>query len=120
MQIPRTKFVVADNSGAKSATCISTLKGQDVSAGNLIVVVAHQCRPGGAVKEGQVCLALVVRTVKNIKNGFGFLVSFSDNAVVLLGKDLKMIGTRVFGPISSSFKNNENYNKIVSLASEVI
>lgn len=120
MQVPRTKFVVADNSGAKSATCISTLKGQDIFAGNLIVVVVHQCRPGGAVKDGQVCLALVVRTVKAIKNSLGFLVNFSDNAVVLLDKDLKMIGTRVFGPVSSVFKNNEQYNKIVSLASEVI
>ena len=77
--------------------------------------------PVGAAQNHQKFRAVIVRTKKEIKREDGSYIRFDDNAVVILagnsGKD--PLGTRIFGPVARELKN-AGFNKIISLAPEVL
>lgn len=64
MIIEESKLVVADNTGAKIAKCFRILGQRKGTAGvgDIIRVSIQEASPTGAVKKGQVCHALIVRT----------------------------------------------------------
>ncbi len=118
----QTSLVVADNSGAKTATCIKVLGGSDhmiTGVGEIIVLSITSVIPGSKVKKGQVAKGVVVRTKSKIVRADGSFVKFDDNAVVLVDKDGEPIATRVFGPVAREVRQ-KNFIKIASLASEVL
>ena len=47
------------------------------------------------------------------------MISFDDNACVLINEDGNPTGTRIFGPIPRELRDKK-YMKIISLAKEVI
>jgi len=115
-----TKLLVADNTGATQVKCIKVLGGSKkmlASIGDNIVVSVQSSKPTSKIKAGEVQRALIVRTRKELRRKDGFVVKFSDNAVVLVDKDNEILGTRVFGPIPKEIR--EVNMKIVSLAQEV-
>ena len=119
----RSVLFVSDNSGAKVARCIQVIGGSKRKShgvvGDIIVASVINSSPGSKIKKGQVVKAVVVRTRSiSARNDSGSL-RFDDNAVVLIDKDGEPIASRVFGPISREVKLR-GYNKIASLASEVI
>jgi large subunit ribosomal protein L14 len=86
----------------------------------MVVVAIREATPKGIVKDHSVNEAVVVRTRKEIKRKDGSYIRFDDNAVVILEKGKKTpMGTRIFGPISRELKDR-GYDKIASLAPEVI
>lgn len=68
-----TELVVADNTGAKRAMCFRILRQRKRYAhiGDVINVAVKEALPTGAVKKGQVCLAVVVRTGQPIRRPYG-------------------------------------------------
>ena len=117
-----TRLSVADNSGAKSVQCIKVLGGskkRDATIGNIIVVSVKEAIPRSKVKKGEVHKAVVVRVAQNYKRLDGSVIRFGSNAVVLLDKQLEIIGTRVFGPVPRELRSM-NFMKVVSLAPEVL
>ena len=52
------------------------------------------------VKKGEIVKALVIRTKNFNKNN----IYFFENSVVLYSKQMKLIGTRIFGPVLKSFR----------------
>ena len=58
-----TELVVADNTGAKLAMCFRIIgqRKRYAHIGDVIKVAVKEALPTGAVKKGQVCLAVVVR-----------------------------------------------------------
>lgn len=117
-----TTLDVADNSGAKKVQCIKVLGGSKrkyAGIGDIIKVAVKEAAPRSKVKKGDVLLAVVVRTKKNVKRNDGSVIRFDDNAVVLLTANEQPIGTRIFGPVSRELRS-EKFMKIVSLASEVL
>ena len=117
-----TKLSAADNSGAKELLCIKVLGGSKkryAKIGSKIICSVKKAKPDSYVKKGEVVLAVVVRTKKHIKRKDGTVVSFDENAVVVINKDGNPKGTRVFGPIPRELRDS-NYNKIISLATDVI
>jgi large subunit ribosomal protein L14 len=100
----KTRFVITDNSGGKQAECIKVLKKkyQHASVGDYIVVAIKKVkmRKKMKVKMHDVRFGIIVRTKKNIKRYNGIYVSFEDNAMVLLDKNLNPIGNRINGPLS--------------------
>ena len=113
---------VADNSGAKEVLCIRVLGGTGrryASIGDTIVVSVKDTIPSGNVKKGVVSKAVVVRTKKEIRRPDGSYIRFDDNAVVLLGGNGEMRGTRIFGPVARELRDR-SFTKIVSLAPEVL
>jgi len=113
---------VADNTGARQAMCIKVLgstRRRYAGVGDIIVVTVKKAMPGGAVKKGEVCRGVVVRTRRPIRREDGSMVRFDTNAIVLLDPQLNPRGTRIFGPVPRELRT-KNYMKIVSLAAEVI
>lgn len=119
----RSILNIADNSGAKKAACIKVLGGtrrRYAHVGDIIVVSIKEAAPRGIVKKKAVERAVIVRTRKTINRKDGTYVRFDDNAIVIIGKDLQPKGTRVFGPIGRELRNNPEFQKIISLAPEVL
>lgn len=117
-----SRLRVADNSGAKEVLCIKVLGGtrrRYARIGDQIVVTVKDSMPSGNTKKGTVSKAVVVRTAKEIKRADGSYIRFDDNAVVLLGPNGEMKGTRIFGPVARELRE-KSYTKIVSLAPEVL
>ena len=112
---------VADNTGAKRCACFRIL-GQNkryAHVGDVIRVAIKEAQPTGMVKKGQVCRAVIVRTVAQIRRPDGSYLRFDNNACVLVDDKLNPMGTRIFGPVARELRD-KNYMKIVSLAPEVL
>ncbi len=117
-----TNLTAADNSGAKKIRVIRVLGGHGkryASVGDLVVVTVKAALPNSAVKKGEVCRAVIVRTAKEIKRKDGSFIRFDDNAAVILNNQGEPRGTRIFGPVARELRD-KNYMKIVSLAPEVL
>ena len=112
---------VADDTGAKECMCIKVLGGSRrryAGLGDVIVASVKKAIPGGDVKPGDVVKAVVVRTKKAARRDDGTYVRFDRNAVVLLDNELNPRGTRMFGAVARELR--EKFNKIISLAAEVV
>lgn len=116
-----TELVVADNTGAKLAMCFRIIGQRKTYAriGDVIKVAVKEAMPTGAIKKGQVCLAVVVRTGHPIRRTDGSSVRFDQNACVIVDAKLNPLGTRIFGPVARELRDR-NYMKVISLAPEVV
>lgn len=114
---------MADNSGAKVASCIRIVTGSGVKrradVGDTIVATVKDASPRGAVKKGQVVRAVVVRTRARTRRPDGSYIRFDDNACVIIDEAGEPTGTRIFGPVARELRD-KNFMKIVSLAPEVL
>ncbi len=113
---------VADNSGAKKVRCIKVLgdsKRRYARIGDLISCSVKTAIPGGNVKKGEVVLAVVVRTKKEIRRRDGSYIRFDENAAVIINKENEPVGTRIFGPVARELRER-SFMRIVSLAPEVL
>ncbi|HBG33610.1 MAG TPA: 50S ribosomal protein L14 [Acholeplasmataceae bacterium] len=117
-----SRMVVADNSGAKEVLVIKVLGGtrrRYANIGDIVVVTVKRATPAGIVKKGEVCKAVIVRTVSGLRRADGSYIKFDDNAAVIIKEDLNPRGTRIFGPVARELRE-KNFMKIVSLAPEVL
>jgi large subunit ribosomal protein L14 len=117
-----SRLVVTDNSGAKEVLCIKVLGGSHrryASIGDIIVCSVKKASPDGSIKKKKVVKAVVVRTKKEVKRDDGSYLRFDDNACVIIDDAGIPKGTRIFGPVARELKG-KGYNKIVSLAPEVL
>ena len=112
---------VADNSGAKELQCIHIIGGtrkRYAYLGDTIRCSVKKAMPGGIVKKGEIVTAVIVRTRKECRRVDGSYIRFGDNAAVII-KEKEPIASRIFGPIARELRAG-GYNKIVSLAPEVL
>lgn len=117
-----SRLLVADNSGAKEVLVIRNLGGSVVKhggIGDVIVCTIKKAAPNSGVKKGQVVKAVIVRTKHGVKRSTGEYLRFDDNAAVLIKDNKDPRGTRIFGPVARELRE-KGYNKIVSLAQEVL
>lgn len=114
-------LTVADNSGARLVKCIRVLgqRKRYAHVGDIIRVTVKEAIPHGAVKKGEVHLALIVRTKHAIRRPDGTTLKFDSNAVVIVDANKNPRGTRIFGPVARELRDNLHM-KVVSLAPEVI
>lgn len=122
-----TYLNVQDNSGARSVMCIKVLKGYKsryAYIGDCILVSVKKLRTkrrlSSKVKKGEILKALIVRT----KTKFGLVRngnfnSFTENSVILINKQNKLIGTRIFGLVSQKLRCTKFF-RVISLSSGVI
>ncbi len=116
-----TNLRVADNSGAKRVCCFRVLgqRKRYAHIGDMIKVAVKEAQPGGMVKKGEVCDAIVVRTKHQIRRIDGSHLRFDSNAVVLVDANKNPLGSRIFGPVARELRD-KNFMKIISLAPEVL
>lgn len=118
----RTILDVADNTGAKRASCIGVIGRQNkrfAEIGDIITVNIKESTPDAVVKKGEVARAVVVRTKNPTARPDGSYVRFDSNAIVIIDNQLNPRGTRVFGPVARELRE-KNFIKIISLAPEAI
>jgi len=118
----RTILDVADNTGAKRASCIGVIgrHGRRLAeVGDIITANIKEASPDGVVKSGEVVKAVIVRSVYPLRRVDGSYVRFDSNAIVIIDAQLNPRGTRIFGPVARELRD-KNFMKIISLAPEVI
>ena len=118
----RTIVDIADNTGAKKASCIKVLGRSGkryASIGDIISANVKEATPEAIVKKGEVVKAVIVRTRSPIRRKDGSYVKFDSNAAVIIDPQLNPRGTRIFGPVARELRD-KNFTKIISLASEVV
>ena len=118
----RTILDVADNTGARRASCIGVIGRANrryADVGDIITINIKESTPEAIVKKGEVAKAVVVRTRDLIIRPDGTYVRFDRNAVVIIDNTKTPRGTRVFGPIARELREKE-FTKIISLAPEVV
>ncbi len=119
----RSMLKVADNSGAKLVQCIRVLGGYKkryAQIGDIITVVIKSAQPYAQVKKSQVVSAVIVRQRKEVRRKSGIYIRFDENAVVIIEKKNKEPkATRIFGPVARELRA-KGFNKIISLAPEVL
>ncbi len=120
---PRSIVNIADNTGAKLGRVFKVLGGskrRTASIGDLIVMSIQIAEPRKAVKKKDVVKAVVVRQTKAFRRKDGSYVRFDENAVVIVdGVKKEPKANRIFGPIPRELAER-GYQKIVSLAPEVV
>lgn len=120
---PETVVKVTDNSGAKIGKVFKVLGGSKkryAELGELVILSVKTAEPRKGVKKKDVVCGVVVRQRKAYRRKDGSYVSFDDNAVVLINKETKEPrANRVFGPIPREIAD-AGFQKIVSLAPEVV
>ncbi len=122
MIMMRTILDVADNTGAKKASCIGVIgrHGRRIAEiGDIITANIKEASPDGVVKEGEVVKAVIVRSAYPIRRADGSYLRFDSNALVIIDQQMNPRGTRIFGPVARELRD-KNFMKIISLAPEVI
>jgi len=118
----QTRLAVADNTGARELMCIKVLGGSRrrfAGLADVIVCSVKSVIPGSDFKKGAVVRAVIVRAKKPTRRSDGSYVRFDSNAAVIIDNDGNPRGTRIFGAVARELRE-QNFMKIVSLASEVV
>jgi large subunit ribosomal protein L14 len=120
---PQSIVKITDNSGGKIGRVFKVLGGSKkryAELGELVILSVQTAEPRKQVKKKDVLCAVVVRQKKAFRRKDGSYVSFDDNAVVIVDKEKKEPkANRVFGPIPRELAE-AGFQKIVSLAPEVV
>ncbi len=119
----RSMLNVADNTGAKKLQVIRVLGGYKkryARIGDIVTAVVKEAAPHGTVKKSDIVSVVLVRTKKETRRKDGTYIRFDENAAVIIDKKTKEPkGTRIFGPVARELRS-AGYNKIISLAPEVL
>lgn len=119
----RSIVTISDNSGAKVGRVFRVLgatRKRYAEIGDVVVISVQKAEPRKSVKKKAIMRAVVVRQTKAFRRVDGSYIRFDDNAVILIDKDKKEpIANRVFGPVPREL-GELGYQKIISLAPEVI
>lgn len=120
---PQTIVKITDNSGGKLARVFKVLGGSKrryARIGDEVVIAVQSAEPRKQVKKKDVLRAIVVRQVQPFRRKDGSYIRFDENAVVIVEKGKKEPkANRIFGPIPREIAER-GYQKIVSLAPEVV
>jgi large subunit ribosomal protein L14 len=96
----QTWLTTRDNSGARSVECIRALGGfhrSFATPGDFLVVSVKRLRLLRKVKAGEIHLAVVTRTRKEVRFADGTSSRSEGNVVLLINRKKRLLGTRFFG-----------------------
>jgi len=120
---PQSIVKITDNSGGKIGRVFKVLGGSKkryAELGELVILSVQTAEPRKMVKKKDVLCGVVVRQRKPFRRKDGSYISFDDNAVVIIDKEKKEPkANRVFGPIPREI-SEAGFQKIASLAPEVV
>ena len=118
-----TLVKITDNAGGTLGAVFKVLgssKKRYAEIGERVIISVKVASPRKMVKKKDVHQAVVVRTRNAYRRKDGSYIRFDDNAVVILEKDkMDPKAGRIFGPIPRELAE-KGFQKIISLAPEVI
>jgi large subunit ribosomal protein L14 len=115
---------VSDNSGARFVYCINVPKeawrvgagsGTVIKASVKKVLVKQNVKKSRVLKQGQLCQALIIRTVFGFRRWGIFYFNAMSNSVIVVNKQLLPLATRLFGPVYREIRGKKFF-KIISKA----
>lgn len=114
---------ITDNGGGTEGRIFKVLGGSKrryAQIGDIVVISVKKAQPRKMIKKKDVHHAVVVRQTKPFRRKDGSYISFDDNAVVIIEKGkFEPKAGRIFGPIPREIAEI-GYQKIASLAPEVL
>lgn len=120
---PQTIVKITDNSGAKIGRVFKVLGGSKkryARIGDVVVLSVQSAEPRKLVKKKEVLRGVVVRQKQPFRRKDGSYIRFDENSVVIIDSEKKEPrANRIFGPIPREI-GEMGYQKIVSLASEIV
>jgi large subunit ribosomal protein L14 len=120
---PQSIVKIADNTGAKIGRVFKVLGGSKkryARIGDIVVLSVQVAEPRKMVKKKDILHAVVVRSRQATRRADGSYIKFDENAVVIIDKEKKEPrANRVFGPIPREI-SEAGYQKIASMAPEVL
>ena len=120
---PQSIVKIADNTGGKVGKVFKVPGGSKrryARIGDVVILSVQVAEPRKQVKRKDILHAVVVRTMKAFRRRDGSYIRFDENAVVVIDKAKKEPrATRVFGPVPRELAER-GYQKIASLAPEVL
>jgi len=123
MVLHRSILKLADNTGAKKLMVIRVLCGYKkryARLGEVVTCAVKEAIPHALVKKGDIVHAVLVRTRKDTRRKDGSYIRFDDNAAVIIDpKTKEPKGSRILGPVARELRAS-GFNKIISLAPEVL
>ncbi len=118
----RSLLEVADNTGARKASCIGVIGRSGkltAEVGDIISANIKESTADASIKQGEVIKGVIVRTKNKIRRKDGTSLRFDTNALVIIDAQMNPRGTRIFGPVPRELRD-KGFMKIISLAPEVI
>ncbi len=119
----RSLVTITDNTGAKIGRVFKVLgasKKRYAEIGEKVVISIQKAEPRKQIKKKDIVHAVVVRQTKPFRRKDGSYIRFDENSVVIIDKNKpEPLANRIFGPIPREL-GEAGYQKIVSLAPEVI
>lgn len=117
----QTKLKIIDNSGISIGQCLKIYKKKIGQIGDIILISTKTLRSHKKIKinKGDIFKALIIHTRYPQKSTIGNMIRFDENCITILNNQMKPLGTRIFGPITSEFRKQKQF-KIVSLASNIL
>lgn len=124
MVFNQTKLQITDNSGAKQIKIFHLFKysvsQKCSSSGDLVLGSIRKYKAHKKLCKKQICTGLIVTSRKNVLRRNGNFIKFDETRGVLLTRDFKkLLGTRIFGPISKEVRRG-SYSRILSISKTVI
>jgi len=120
---PQTIVKITDNSGGKTGRVFKVLGGTKkryARIGDIVVLAVQMAEPRKQIKKKDVVYGVVVRQKQPFRRKDGSYIYFDENSVVIINKEKKEpIAARIFGPIPRELQEL-GYQKIISLAPEVV
>jgi large subunit ribosomal protein L14 len=118
----QTKLKIVDNSGAKFIKVFHLVKyssSQKYSqSGDLVLGSVIKYRVNKKVTKKQIYKVLVITSSKNIFRRNGTFIKFAENRGVLIDAG-KMLGSRIFGPVSKEVKRGL-YSRLLSATKKLV
>lgn len=120
----QTKLKITDNSGIKLGQCVKIYKKNNCGIlGDLILLSVKKIKlkknKKNKILKGDLVKALIVQTKYSTKITIGNIVKFDVNSCIIINNQNKLLGTRIFGPITSKFRQFKQF-KILSIASHIL
>lgn len=118
-----TRLRACDNSGALLCKCIKILGNRAANGqayiGDLLVVSVLRARSDKKIKKHSIQIGVLVRSAFKTIRKNGFIFFNKRNAIIILDKKKKPIGTRIFGAVTHELRFCRSI-KVISMASAVI
>ena len=114
---------IIDNSGGYYARCIKILKGFKATygyIGDFILVSIKRVKLIKEVKKGEIYLGIIVRTRKEFINNDGSYSKFKKNAIILLQRNKKILGSEIIGPISKNLRYKKMFRLLMMCSHNII
>lgn len=122
MVYKQTKIKIIDNSGAKFVRVFQLLKYPSsqnyCQSGDLVLGSIISYKVNKKVSKKQIFKVLLITSNKNIQRNNGTFIKFDENRGVLVAES-KLVGTRIFGPVSKEVKRRI-YTRLLFITKKLI